>query len=147
MHEETRTLLAHASSGLVGPEGRLRFDLRVLACVVERARAQVLDRHADPAQLKGLLKLVAVLRDGRGPVAAQQLQDALRDCPEVVEHLRAQRGTGRAAQRRRQAAAALGAGRWRAPRVDDAAPKGTIPLHRFRPAVQARSPMSRRMTR
>ncbi len=142
---EATTLLAHASSGLRGPEGKLRFDLRVLASVVERARQQLLDGETE--ELVGLLKLVVVLADGRGPLASQQLKEAMRGCPEIVEHLRAQRGTGRAAERRRRAAATLGAGRWSAPRFDAAAPRGTIPLHRFRPSVTARSPMSRRMTR
>ncbi|MEQ9500398.1 MAG: hypothetical protein RIT81_26215 [Deltaproteobacteria bacterium] len=144
---ELPPLLAHASTGLRGPKGKLRFDLRVLGALIDRTREMVTGPEADPNALLGLLKLVAVLRDGDGPVAAQQLHDALRDCPEIVELLRAQRGIGRAAERRRHAASILGAPKWRAARFDAPAPRGTIPLHRFRPSVDARSPMSRRMTR
>lgn len=103
--------MQHASSGLVGPEGRLRFDLRVLARVVARAAEHVEAPRADPRELLDLLKLVAVLREGAGPVAGQQLRDALAGSAAVVEFLRAQRGAGRTAERRRKAAAALGAGR------------------------------------
>lgn len=143
------SLVELAASGLRGPVGRFVFDHRVLGRVVMIASNVARDPNADKEELTRLLKLIAVLREGRGPEAGIQLLWALQDAEPVVEYLRSLQGRSQTDQRRETAQARLrGDGaRYRAPMHGVRGEEGTIRLHQLRPGVAARSAMSRRMQR